>query len=96
MTTQVIFKIDSHLKKSIQQRAAKENISLTDVFKFAGRAYAEGQMDVRAIPSNIKVVKPTKRDLVELAKAREDFKNGKYRLWSDVRDELDRKHKIKG
>ncbi|OFZ54289.1 MAG: hypothetical protein A3D92_09210 [Bacteroidetes bacterium RIFCSPHIGHO2_02_FULL_44_7] len=94
MTTQVIFKISPELKKKAQKKAAQDGVTFSDVLQSATRSYVEGEFELSFRPK-IKEFKPTKRDLAELKKAREDFKKGDYRLWSDVKRELDRKHKIK-
>ena len=95
MTTQVIFKIDPVLKKKAQQKALSQGVTYSDVLKSATRAYVEEEFELRFVPV-LREFTPTKRDLAELKKAREDFKKGNYRLWSDVKHELDLKHKIKG
>ncbi len=41
MTTQILFNIDSMLKKKVAARAKREGVSLSDVFKFAAKAYAD-------------------------------------------------------
>ncbi len=93
-TTQVIFKISPELKKRAQNKAFSQGVTYSDVLQSATRAYVDGDYELKFVPK-IKEFVPTKRDLAELKKAREDFKNGDYRLWSDVKHELDRKHKIK-
>ncbi len=94
MTTQVIFKIDPVLKKKAQKKAAQDGVTFSDVLQSATRSYIEGDYELKFRPK-MKEFAPTKRELAELKKARADYKAGKYELWSDVKDELDRLHKIK-
>lgn len=93
MTTQVIFKIDPKLKKAAQKKAAMEGRTLSSFLKSAMYSYANNELNYGlVIPSNIPVVKPTKRDLAEIKQAKQDLALGNYRSWSEVRDELDIKH----
>ena len=46
MTTQIVFKLDEKLKKSVQKRAKQEGITLSDFFKSAARSFADGEANV--------------------------------------------------
>lgn len=46
MTTQIMFKIDDKLKKAVQKRAKEEGISLSDIFKFAAKSYANNKLSI--------------------------------------------------
>ena len=96
MTTQVIFKIDPAIKRKVQIKAKREGYTYSDILQSASRAYLEGKYKmVGLVPKGWEEVPMTKREMAELKKAREYFKSGDYRLWSDVKHELDLKHGIK-
>ena len=46
MTTQIVFKIDEKLKKSVQKRAKREGITLSDFFKSAAKSFAGGEVNI--------------------------------------------------
>lgn len=95
MTTQVIFKIDPVLKKRAQNKAKAEGTTYSDVLQSATRSYLDGVYKMGAfVPVGWEEIPMTKREKLELKKARESFKKGDYRLWSDVKHELDIKHGI--
>ena len=95
MTTQVIFKIDKDLKKKAQKKAAMDGFTYSDFLKSATRAYLADEFEFKLVPK-VKEFVPTKKELVELAKARADYAAGKYVSWEALKNELDHKHKIKG
>ena len=53
MTTQIIFKIDSKLKKAAQAKAKKAGISLSQVYKSVTMAFVLGTLDIGLIYHNI-------------------------------------------
>ena len=87
MTTQVIFKIDPVLKKKAQMKAGELGATYSDFLKTATKWFVEGEIEY-APPRIIQEFTPTKRDLVELKKAREDFKKGNYSTLEEVKREL--------
>ena len=44
MTTQIMFKIDSRLKKAVQKKAKERGITLSDIFQSTARDFAEGKV----------------------------------------------------
>ncbi|HEY4515222.1 MAG TPA: hypothetical protein VJJ22_03645 [Candidatus Paceibacterota bacterium] len=87
-TTQVIFKIDPKFKKAAQQRAEREGSTYSAFLQSATRAYVDGVLRMGIIPANIPEFKPTKKDLVKLKKARENYKKGDYYTLDQVKHEL--------
>ena len=69
----VIFKIDKKLKTAIQKRAKADGISVTDVFKLAGKAYASGNSNVEMV-SIPRLNEKTRNELIRISK---DIKEGK-------------------
>ena len=75
MTTQIIFKIDSKLKKAAQAKAKAAGISLSQVYKSATRSFIKGELDVGLIYYG--TLTPNAKTGRELLKARRDFEQGK-------------------
>lgn len=46
MDTQIMFRIQSKLKKAAQMRAKQEGISLSDFYQSATRDFVEGRVDL--------------------------------------------------
>ncbi|MEK7192894.1 MAG: ribbon-helix-helix protein, CopG family [Patescibacteria group bacterium] len=74
MITQILFNIDSDIKKKVALRAKREGISVSDVFKFAAREYAEEKIDIGVIQ---RTEIPNTRTAKRWAKIDEDIKKGK-------------------
>ena len=75
MTTQIIFKIDSKLKKAAQAKAKKAGISLSQVYKSATKSFIEGELDVGLVYYG--TLTPNAKTGKELLQARKDFEQGK-------------------
>ena len=46
MTTQIMFKIDSKLKKAVQKKAKERGITLSDIFQSTARDFAKGKITI--------------------------------------------------
>ena len=46
MTTQIMFKIDSKIKKAAQKKAKKEGITLSDFYQSATKSFVEGRINI--------------------------------------------------
>ena len=75
MTTQIIFKIDSKLKKAAQAKAKAAGISLSQVYKSATRSFIKGELDVGLIYYG--TLTPNAKTGKELLQARRDIKAGR-------------------
>ncbi len=73
MTTQIVFKIDPKLKKAAQKRAAREGITLSDLFQSAAQSFVAGKVTIGLTPTE------SLRPLValELKKALRDVERGR-------------------
>ncbi|MEK7536125.1 MAG: hypothetical protein AAB590_03925 [Patescibacteria group bacterium] len=87
MTTQVIFKIDPKLKKEAQRKASSQGFSYTDILQSMTRAYVNDDFELKIVPK-FKEFVPTRKDLISLRKARENFKKGNYFTLEEVKREL--------
>ena len=75
MTTQIIFKIDSKLKKAAQAKAKAAGISLSQIYKSATKSFVEGKFDVGLIYYG--TLTPNAKTGKELLQARKDLEQGK-------------------
>ena len=75
MVTQVIFKIDSKLKKEAQIKARKVGISLSDIYKSATRSFIDGRLDVGLIYYG--TLTPNAKTGRELRQSDRDIKAGR-------------------
>lgn len=64
MTTKVIFNLDKGIKEKVQRKARKQGITLSAMFNFAARAYANDSLEIDIVA----------RDLAE---ARKEIREGK-------------------
>lgn len=87
MTTQVIFKIDPKLKKAAQKKAAQSGFTYSDILQSATRSYVDGDLELKLVPK-MPEFKPTKKDLLELKKARENYRKGNYYTLEQVKRDL--------
>ena len=74
MTTQVIFKIDEKLKRVIQNRAKKQGITLSAVFKSAANSFANGSFNAEVV--FYPTITPNAKTGRELLRARKEIKAG--------------------
>lgn len=78
MTTQIMFKIDSKLKKAAQIKAKKDGITLSDFYKSATKSFVDGKMTVGMIFEEESLDDYTPESIVSLKKGLADFKNGRF------------------
>ena len=88
MTTQVVFNIESKLKELAMTRARREGIPFSAVLTRAAKAYAEGALDIEAVPKKIKTFVPTAREIKELRQAEANHRAGRYYPVEQVKREL--------
>ncbi len=74
MVTQVMFKIDSNLKKAAQEKAKKQGISLSDLYKSATQSFIDGSFNVGLFYYG--TLTPNKKTGRELLKSRRDIEKG--------------------
>lgn len=80
MTTQIMFKIDSKLKKAAQTKAKKEGITLSDFYKYATRSFIDGEINFGL---KTKIDKDdwkfyTEESRASFKRGLKDFKEGKF------------------
>lgn len=73
MTSQVIFKIDSKLKKQAMQKAQSQGMTFSSILKLATQAYVDGEADVQFV-TQPQLNAKTRRELIKIS---EDIKEGK-------------------
>jgi hypothetical protein len=88
MQAQVLFKIDRAVKEKAMKRAQAQGLSFGTMLKLATSAYAMGELSVSLVPSNVRIVKPTKNDIIEIKRANENFAKGNYYTLNQVKREL--------
>ena len=75
MVTQIIFKIDSKLKKAAQAKAKAAGIPLSQVYKSATKSFVEGKLDVGLIYYG--TLTPNAKTGRELLQSDRDIKAGR-------------------